>query len=265
MKKHFLSLTLLLLVAKLSTATILPSTINQVVDATTTSYQLDVNGDQNYDFTFNYFSNGAISVAGRVGNGSQYFLATGTISGTNNYPVRLFNNKTFDNQTTWKSTPIFLHSPPLSYNFFAGKGNQYIGGRMNFIGDTSNYYFYILINVSADGSKLTIIKSAYENEQSTPITTGTEGSNAPINTSVSKLDKTPNVLVFPQPASTQIEIQTNETFDGYKIFNLKGQLINEENYFNNKLINVANLPKGIYLLQLINNNNFIVTKKIIIE
>jgi len=121
-----------------------------------------------------------------------------------------------------------------------------------------------LVNVSSNGSSINIIKSAYETEPDSSLLTGNEGQNGS-GTFTNNAFSNNSFSVFPQPASNQIEIETNETIQSYKIFDLNGKILSEENYLNNKIIDVANLPKGIYLLQLLNNKNFISTKKIIIE
>jgi hypothetical protein len=262
MKKQILTAISALFFITNSNAIIVNTTINKTVESINNSYQLDVTNDGAYDVTFNHFANGSITITGRVGNGNNNYLATGTISGGNSYPVKVKNNQTFTSLSTWKSNQIFIQSPVLSYTDYAGKGNQYIVGRMNY-GTPELFYFWILVNVSSDGSTLNILKCAYESEPDSSLATGNEGQ---ANTGIyNNVFNNNNFSVFPQPASTQIEIQTNEIIQGYKIFNLNGELLNEQNYLNNKIIDVANLPKGIYLLQLLNSSNFISTKKIIIE
>lgn len=262
MKKKIFTALCAFLLTICSNATIVNTTVNKIVDSVTTSYQLDVTGDGAYDITFNRFALGSITVTGRIGNGNNNYLATGTISGGNYYPVKVTNDKSFTNLATWKSNPIFIHNPGLSYTDFAGKGNQYIVGRMNY-GTPEVFYFWVLINVPANGVQINILKCAYESEPDSALYTGNEGavsSGTFINTFTNH-----TFSVFPQPANEQIEVISNEQIESYKIFDLNGQVLTEEYYFKNKIIDVANLPKGIYLLQLLNNNNFISTKKIIIE
>lgn len=57
--------------------------------------------------------------------------------------------------------------------------------------------------------------------------------------------------VYPNPSSDQVTIQTKELINEIKIFNLLGELVQTEMVAN---FSVANLPKGIYLLQLITEN-----------
>ncbi len=254
---------LMVLVTHFTYAVVINRTIGQVINATTTQYQLDINNDATYDATFNSFTNGAFSVTGRVGGGLEYRLATGVISGSNNYPIKVYNNKTFTNLTGWKSSGIFIHSPALSYTAFAGKGNEYIVGRMNTTGGSDYYYFWILINVNAAGTQLTIVKCAFENEPNVALLTGNEGEKG---TSITPLGEPQNnIVIYPQPAGNFLYFDTENTIDKIQIFDLKESLLKENIGFNTNFIDVADLPKGIYLLRLFINNGANLTRRIIID
>jgi hypothetical protein len=261
MKKTIFTLINLFFILKLTSAAIINTDVNKTVDSIATQYQLDITGDGSYDLTFNYFANGAITVTGRIGTAGNFYLATATISGNNNYPIKIGNDKSFEKNTTWKSNGIFLQSPSLGYTDFKGKGNQYIGGKLTYTGGIETYYFWVLINVSKDGSSLNIIKCAYENETDVPLLTGNEGAT---NVSVNEALNNINFTVFPQPASTFLNITCTEKIVDYAIYNLTGKLMANEKLINNE-INVAQLPKGIYILKLTTATNFLITKKIIIE
>lgn len=265
MKKKLFTILSLLIGTASSYATILVTPVNITVDSINSSYQLDVTGDGAYDITFNHFANGSITITGRVGNGNNFYLATGTISGSNNYPVKIKNNKTFTNETTWKSNSIFIQSPNLNYTDFKGKGNKYIGGRMTFTGMPELYYFWILVNVSEDGNQLNIIKCAYETEADLALATENEGIDENPNTSINNLNKQSTFSVFPNPANTEFEIVSNLDINTYKILSLNGAIVSESKEFTTNKINVANLQKGIYLLQISDRNNNIYTQKLIIE
>lgn len=265
MKKQIFTLFLLLIIFKYSNASVLVTPINVTLDSLKTNYQLDVNGDSEYDFTFNSFANGSFTITGRVGNGKSFFLATGSISGSNNFPVKIKNNQTFTNLTTWKSNSIFIQSPNLNYTDFKGKGNKYIGGRMQVTGMPEFYYFWILVNVSADGSKLNLIKSGFETEADLAISTENEGIDDNPNTSINNLKNQNVFTIFPNPANTEITIQSTLAIKEYKIYNLSGVLVSEPMEFTFNKINVSHLEKGIYLLQVLDKNNHLFTQKLIIE
>ncbi len=72
-----------------------------------------------------------------------------------------------------------------------------------------------------------------------------------------------NVNIYPNPTNNFITIQSNEQFDAYKILNQLGQTIKTDKLIGNK-ISVSELEMGIYYIQLIDKNNKITSKKIMI-
>lgn len=264
MNKKIIAIIGFAILTKFSFGATFNNTINKTISATNLSYQLDITGDGAFDITFTFFeANGAITLSPRAGNGNSFYIATGPINGVNNYPLKVKNNQLCSNFTTWKSTAIFLHNVGLPYTDYAGKGNQYIVGKMNFTGDTNQFYFWILVNMSTNGSSLNIIKSSYENEIGVPIYTGTEGQNN--TTSILNIEDKYHINIYPQPAKNNVTIDGFDNLKAYSIFDIKGQLIIEQNNHTDNIINLTNLPKGIYILQLINNTNFTTSKKIVIE
>ena len=69
------------------------------------------------------------------------------------------------------------------------------------------------------------------------------------------------INIYPNPATDHIYVQTKTQFDQAWIYNTSGKLIKSEK-FNSNSIDVKDLPKGIYFLQLIGENE-IVTKKFV--
>ncbi len=69
-------------------------------------------------------------------------------------------------------------------------------------------------------------------------------------------------LLFPNPASTQITIETGTDFQSYDLYNSKGQLILSGN---KKVIDVSQMEKGLYTVKIIGRNGQIDHKKIIIQ
>ena len=55
-----------------------------------------------------------------------------------------------------------------------------------------------------------------------------------------------NISIYPNPATTQITLQTTEIINQISIFNLSGQVVQTEN---KNIFSVENLPAGIYILQ----------------
>lgn len=72
------------------------------------------------------------------------------------------------------------------------------------------------------------------------------------------------ISVFPNPASNFITIKASQKISEISIYNLLGQMVSKPK-FTNTILDVSNLSKGMYLLNIEMNNTTIVTKKIIIK
>ncbi|MEN8250231.1 MAG: T9SS type A sorting domain-containing protein [Bacteroidota bacterium] len=71
------------------------------------------------------------------------------------------------------------------------------------------------------------------------------------------------IAVYPNPANNVINIRANrEEIKGIRMLDLNGKVVLELERFNQNLINISNLKKGVYLLK-INVNGIVETKKII--
>ncbi len=75
----------------------------------------------------------------------------------------------------------------------------------------------------------------------------------------------PDVNLFPNPASTMVSIESmeNHRIRYFRIIALTGQVVISQD-FTQKYIDVSNLKTGVYIIQLINDNGIITTKKLII-
>ena len=239
--------------------------LNKVVDSSTPTagLKIDINNDGNQDFTFNSFANGAISITGVINSGFNNYIAVAPIQDNIFQPVRVKNNQVFSAHTNWRANPIFIHSPVLNFTEIAGKGNQYIVGRFTISGVPSFFYFYFLINLNKEGTSLNLIKCAYETDAELTFKTGNEGEEQGVG--LLELHTLNNFHVYPQPALNLIRIETGGNVSEGKIFNLNGQLIQHNSVILNDQIDVASIPKGVYLLQITNEKSMILTKKIIIE
>ncbi|MDB4088967.1 T9SS type A sorting domain-containing protein, partial [Flavobacteriales bacterium] len=65
------------------------------------------------------------------------------------------------------------------------------------------------------------------------------------------------VSIYPNPAKENITIETNINYSSVKVFNLNGQLVLESGF--NRTINVSGLQKGSYFIQLISDEQEIVS------
>lgn len=101
--------------------------------------------------------------------------------------------------------------------------------------------------------KLTQIKGIgiLQNDQSKAIVQVNESEKS-LSKSVSninRLNHIPNVLVYPNPAGDKLGIQN---YSGeVRFYNLQGQLVQTASIKENQMVNVNNLPSGLYFVQLI--------------
>ena len=75
-----------------------------------------------------------------------------------------------------------------------------------------------------------------------------------------------NWLIFPNPASEYVTIQSQSSIEGkISVFNQLGaQLLSENISGNTKELHISNLPKGLYFVT-ISSENRKVTKKLIVK
>lgn len=85
-------------------------------------------------------------------------------------------------------------------------------------------------------------------------------------TSVSEATNTDNIYVFPNPASEFIYIKTTENCDAAQLSDCLGRIIISEDINSDKTtINVADLPGGIYFINIISENRIIYTIKALVQ
>ncbi|MBS4041204.1 MAG: T9SS type A sorting domain-containing protein [Flavobacteriales bacterium] len=68
--------------------------------------------------------------------------------------------------------------------------------------------------------------------------------------------------LYPNPSNNWIYVESETAIQQLELYNLNGQLIKKSNH---KQVLVSDLPKGIYLLRIIDQNNYIQTEKVIVE
>lgn len=77
-----------------------------------------------------------------------------------------------------------------------------------------------------------------------------------------EIDKAALVKVYPNPANDQLMIKGLENAN-LKVVSLNGQVVLEQNNFNGGTLDISNLSKGVYFVNLVLDNNQKVYKKII--
>lgn len=79
----------------------------------------------------------------------------------------------------------------------------------------------------------------------------------------SKLDKTQTVIVYPNPTSSLINLQSNENIEQINLMDISGKIMHSEQLKTNvHQLNISALPSGIYFLK-IKTDNTTETKKIV--
>lgn len=70
----------------------------------------------------------------------------------------------------------------------------------------------------------------------------------------------PSVSVYPNPATNYISVNKDENIKSIVVFNLVGRKLKTiENVQKNEHYDVTNLPKGMYLVQVIGTDNKVIT------
>jgi len=262
MKNIFTTISLFLAVAL--NAAIVTKQFDYTLNSQPQNQQIIFNEWTSSLFVVDYFSNGALSFAGKNNNEFQSTICVKSIGSGNFHPLRIYNRSSVQNAgTEWRSTPIYLAQASLTFdNEFAGKGNQYLAAKVFFKGTSQTLYFWFLVNLSSDLKTFKIIKAAYQSDADTDILTESEGTNNPSTGLLNYF--TNNLNIFPNPATTQATITYEGMAFNYSIYNTEGKAVLHGNGINQTVIDIAELRKGIYLIY-ISNKEGILSKKLIIN
>ncbi len=87
--------------------------------------------------------------------------------------------------------------------------------------------------------------------------------NSPMTTSNNTIPILPKVEIFPNPASNQLKIETDESSFTFSIWSLNGQLIHKS--INDNLINIKQIPTGLYITKFTDSNGQSVIEKVVIN
>jgi len=77
-------------------------------------------------------------------------------------------------------------------------------------------------------------------------------------TNINKINNN-NISIFPNPSKNYIQIQANSLdIEKYSIIDINGKTIKQINYTNNNnIIDISNLPNGVYILNIVTENTVI--------
>lgn len=264
MKKYTLTLAIAFGLLLQAQAALVVENVYKKVNADSATFDFSFGSSSAPILTFNYFAiPGSLSITGKTSTDYNSSLLADAIGGNNFHPTLLYNSDNAAGKYNYTRTNIFLYNNNLTFtNKFAGKGNNYIGGRILYpqTGDTT--YFWVLINLNSAGTELNIIKVGYEDEFNTRVLTGTEGQTKPT-TGLSELAM-PVLNVYPQPAREQIQIGLEQSkITGWSVYTLNGELVatSQEQL---TTIDVRQMPAGVYLLR-VETDAAVLSKRILIQ
>ena len=80
--------------------------------------------------------------------------------------------------------------------------------------------------------------------------------------SVNENNITNNFKIYPNPATNNFTIETENDIKSVEIYSIQGQKVSTSN---SKNIDVSNLSKGMYMVRIEDSNNAIATQKLVLE
>jgi hypothetical protein len=83
--------------------------------------------------------------------------------------------------------------------------------------------------------------------------------------SINEIDFESSFSFYPNPASSFIYLELKGEIGEIEIMDLQGKIIQRNQVFSDKELNLENLEKGVYLLRFVSERGTSVTKKLLIE
>lgn len=85
-------------------------------------------------------------------------------------------------------------------------------------------------------------------------------------TNIAELTHTANVRIYPNPASQQVKLQNLSMAATATIFSLDGKIVKQQPVDEtNNTLSVADITNGVYFIQLSNNQNVILTQRVVVN
>jgi hypothetical protein len=226
---------------------------------------IDFNGDGTAEVKFRYDKYGTsvfLHVYRGNNNTSPKIMLKGTATNSSGVPWIDPLTKNTDINST-KNWGYNVYGPLLGDfqdSNFLNIGERYIGVKFIFSGKV--YYGWILVSYTT--LKLTVKEFAYESTANKAIKAGDKGTN-----SINSTKRKNRFTLYPNPASKSIYVNLNTSVNisKIKIYSILGEEVIEINIYNRKRlkIDVSKLKKGVYYISIMNKDNIIENKKLIIN
>ncbi len=229
-----------------------------ILDATpNATYALDLNNDTIVDFLIQFDSSNKVICIPQ--NNNAYL---GNYVGGVHLPWALSaSNSICDTLTTWydsKNPGTMAWGTSIGY--WVGAVNKYLA--LKLIVGTNTYYGWARIDLLATSTSFTIKDYAYESTPNTCIHAGQTilGINEDSNKNI--------YSIFPNPliSSTTIQTIANLKNATLTIYNSFGQTLKQVNNISGQTVSFSreNLPNGLYIIRLTEENKIIAVEKLII-
>ena len=179
----------------------------------------------------------------------------------------LINITAEDSNNCLTTNSAIINEPmPIIVNIFSN------GLSLESITGFQSYQWFDANGDTINGANSNIYTPVYMGEYFLKIidSNGCIGESNKINFIIEYLEESQNYLeIYPNPTNSWVTIQTNlENIELLKIINSNGDVIKEisisENIKNSMKLDMSNFSKGIYIIQLINNEN-IINDRVIIQ
>jgi hypothetical protein len=80
---------------------------------------------------------------------------------------------------------------------------------------------------------------------------------------IEKMDA--EISIFPNPVKDVLYIKSESKISSAIIYNMEGKVIMDVRQINQSTINTSSLQPGVYVMSLFNGNNYLVSKRLVIE
>ena len=224
---------------------------------------IDFNNDGTEEYNFRWDDNGATGwfMHMTYANGNEFNLKGTAVNPYGGRYIQPMNaGQNINSAANWgNSYPEPFIGDNAAPNF-KGLGDKYVGVKF-FLG-ANTHYGWVLVSFD-NNKKITVKEYAYESTPNKAIKAGDKG-NVGINT----IKEKSSINVYPNPAKNTVFVNLKNTKDisKIKIYSILGKEVKSVSITNANLqkIDISELKKGIYFVNIFCDDKIIDSKKLII-